>query len=453
MDLISLGLEKKIKEEGPLARRMRPERLDQFIGQRQILEEGKPLHAIITTDKLVSLIFYGPPGTGKTSLARIIAAGSKADFIQLNAVASGVKEVREVIEQAGENWSLYNRRTILFIDEIHRFNKAQQDVLLAAVEQGTIIFIGATTENPFFYLTGPLLSRTRLYVFESLEKADLVLLLEEALNDRARGLGQLPIEVDSEALEYLANKANGDARVALNALELAIMSSEGTEDRIKITGEKAAEAMQKRLLSYDRQGDSHYDMASALIKSIRGSDPDAALYWMARMIKGGEDPLFIARRLMISASEDIGNADPHALTLAVSAAQAVQMIGLPEGKIPLAQAAVYLAGAPKSNASYLGINKAMQMVEEEENQPVPRHLKDSSYRGAERLGHGQGYRYPHHYPGHYVKQDYLPPGLAGKKFYRPTEQGREKKIKEDLDKLKSDQNDREKQKKTDPERQ
>jgi len=453
MDLISLGLEKKIKEEGPLARRMRPERLDQFIGQRQILEEGKPLHTIITTDKLVSLIFYGPPGTGKTSLARIIAAGSKADFIQLNAVASGVKEVREVIEQAGENWSLYNQRTILFIDEIHRFNKAQQDVLLAAVEQGTIIFIGATTENPFFYLTGPLLSRTRLYVFESLEKADLVLLLEEALNDRARGLGQLPIEVDSEALEYLANKANGDARVALNALELAIMSSEGTEDRIKITGEKAAEAMQKRLLSYDRQGDSHYDMASALIKSIRGSDPDAALYWMARMIKGGEDPLFIARRLMISASEDIGNADPHALTLAVSAAQAVQMIGLPEGKIPLAQAAVYLAGAPKSNASYLGINKAMQMVEEEENQPVPRHLKDSSYRGAERLGHGQGYRYPHHYPGHYVKQDYLPPGLAGKKFYRPTEQGREKKIKEDLDKLKSDQNDREKQKKTDPERQ
>lgn len=453
MDLISLGLEKKIKEEGPLARRMRPERLDQFIGQRQILEEGKPLHTIITTDKLVSLIFYGPPGTGKTSLARIIAAGSKADFIQLNAVASGVKEVREVFEQAGENWSLYNRRTILFIDEIHRFNKAQQDVLLAAVEQGTIIFIGATTENPFFYLTGPLLSRTRLYVFESLEKADLVLLLEEALNDRARGLGQLPIEVDSEALEYLANKANGDARVALNALELAIMSSEGTEDRIKITGEKAAEAMQKRLLSYDRQGDSHYDMASALIKSIRGSDPDAALYWMARMIKGGEDPLFIARRLMISASEDIGNADPHALTLAVSAAQAVQMIGLPEGKIPLAQAAVYLAGAPKSNASYLGINKAMQMVEEEENQPVPRHLKDSSYRGAERLGHGQGYRYPHHYPGHYVKQDYLPPGLAGKKFYRPTEQGREKKIKEDLDKLKSDQNDREKHKKTDPERQ
>lgn len=442
MDLISLGLEKKIKEEGPLARRMRPERLDHFIGQKQIIEKGKPLHRIITTDKPVSLIFYGPPGTGKTSLARIIATASKSDFIQLNAVASGVKEVRQVIEKAGENWSLYNRRTILFIDEIHRFNKAQQDVLLGAVEQGTIVFIGATTENPFFYLTGPLLSRIRLYVFEPLNKSDLIHLLEQALNDSERGLGKFSVEVDSEALGFMADKAGGDARVALNVLELAVISSEEAAGKIKITVEKAAEAMQKRMLTYDRQGDSHYDMASALIKSIRGSDPDAALYWIARMIKGGEDPLFIARRLIISAAEDIGNADPHALTLAVSAAQAVQMIGLPEGQIPLAQAAAYLAGVPKSNAVYLAINEAMQMVEKE-SQVVPRHLRDSSYRGAERLGHGQGYRYPHLYPGHYVKQDYLPAGLAGIKFYHPTGQGREKRIKEYLEKLKNDQDDRE----------
>ncbi len=437
MDLINLGLENKIKTEGPLARRMRPESLQQFAGQKQILAEEKPLRAIITADRLVSLIFYGPPGTGKTSLARIIAARTKADFIQLNAVASGVKDVREVIEQARESWSLYNRRTILFIDEIHRFNKAQQDVLLSAIEQGTIIFIGATTENPFFYLTGPLLSRTRLFVFEPLDAGDIRALLEQALQDSERGLGKYNVEISPGALDYLADKANGDARAALNALEIALLASEEEEGKIKVTEKGAAEAMQKRLLSYDRQGDSHYDMASALIKSIRGSDPDAALYWMARMIKGGEDPLFIARRLIISAAEDIGNADPHALTLAVSAAQAVQMIGLPEGKIPLAQAATYLAGAPKSNASYLAVNEAMQLVEEEEARPVPRHLKDSSYRGAERLGHGKDYRYPHNYPGHYIEQDYLPPGLTGKKMYRPTDQGREKLIKQYLEKIKA----------------
>jgi len=437
VDLISLGLENKIKKEGPLARRMRPETLEQFAGQAHILGEGKPLQRIITADRLVSLIFYGPPGTGKTSLARIIAARSRADFTQLNAVASGVKDVREVLEQARENWSLHNRRTILFLDEIHRFNKSQQDVLLAAVEQGTIIFIGATTENPFFYLTGPLLSRTRLFVFEALAKEDIAALLKQALQDGERGLGKYNIDIEPAALDYLAGKAEGDARVALNALEMAVISSDESEGKIKVSVEDAAEGMQKKLLSYDRQGDNHYDMASALIKSIRGSDPDAALYWMARMIKGGEDPLFIARRLIISAAEDIGNADPYALTLAVSSAQAVQMIGLPEGKIPLAQAAVYLAGAPKSNASYLAINEAMRLVEEEENQPVPRHLRDSSYKGAERLGHGKGYRYPHNYPGHYVEQEYLPAVLAGKEFYRPTAQGQEQKIKEYLHKIKA----------------
>ncbi len=435
MDLITFGLESKIREEGPLAQRMRPETLDQFIGQEQILAEGKALRAMIATDKLVSLVFYGPPGTGKTSLARVIADTTRADFVQLNAVAAGVKDVRQVIEQARDSWSLHNQRTILFIDEIHRFNKAQQDVLLSAVEQGTIIFIGATTENPFFYLTGPLLSRTRLFVFELLQKESVTRLLKAALENSERGLGKLQLKVDQEALDYLAEKANGDARAALNALEMSVLVGIEDNDTIRVTVEAAAEAMQKRLLAYDRQGDSHYDMASALIKSIRGSNPDAALYWMARMIRGGEDPTFIARRLMISASEDIGNADPQALPLAVSAAQAVQMLGMPEGRIPLAQAVTYLAAAPKSNASYLAINKAMQLVEEEQNRPVPKHLKDSSYRGAKSLGHGGGYRYPHDYPGHFIEQDYLPEGIKDKIIYRPTNQGREKQLRSYLESI------------------
>ncbi len=440
MDLISLALEKKISEQGPLARRMRPENIDQFVGQDHILGQGKPLYNIIASDHLVSLLLYGPPGTGKTSLASLVASKTKADFTQLNAVASGVKDVRAVIEQAKESWSLYDRRTILFIDEIHRFNKAQQDVLLAAIEQGTIIFIGATTENPFFYLTGPLLSRSRLFVFESLSITDIKALLKQALEDKERGLGKLKVAITKEALQFLAEKSSGDARVALNVLEVAVLSSGNSEKAINITLEDAAEAMQQRLYSYDRQGDNHYDMASALIKSIRGSDPDAALYWIARMIKGGEDPLFIARRLIISAAEDIGNADPAALTLAVSAAQAVQMIGLPEGRIPLAQAAVYLATAPKSNAAYLGINEAINLVENDLKQPVPGHLKDSSYKGAKRLGHGEGYLYPHDYPSHYVEQDYLPPAILDKKFYRPSEQGREKMIKARLEQLKRKSN-------------
>ncbi len=433
MDLISLSWEKKIKEEGPLAQRMRPEKLDQFSGQQQILGVGKPLRKMIEEDKLVSLLFYGPPGTGKTSLAGIIAAQSKAAFIKLNAVAAGVKEVRQVIEEARENWSLHNRRTILFIDEIHRFNKGQQDVLLAAVEQGTVIFIGATTENPFFYLNGPLLSRVRLFLFEPLVQDEILTLLQLALNDQERGLGSLTLTVEAEALELLADRANGDARAALNALETAVLLGQQKDGAVLIKAETTAEALHSRLLSYDRQGDSHYDMASAFIKSIRGSDPDAALYWMARMLKGGEDPLFIARRLMISAAEDIGNANPQALTVAVAAAQAVQMIGLPEGRIPLAQAVVYLAGSPKSNSSYLAINAALDLVEMEENHPVPPHIKDSSYSGAKKMGHGSGYLYPHDYPSHYVRQDYLPPALAHKRLYYPANLGVEEKIKRYLE--------------------
>lgn len=433
MDLISFGWEKKIKEEGPLAQRMRPEKLEQFSGQQQILGPGKPLRKMIEEDKLVSLLFYGPPGTGKTSLARIISVQSKALFIQLNAVAAGVKDVRQVIDEARENWSLHNQRTILFIDEIHRFNKGQQDVLLAAVEQGTVIFIGATTENPFFYLNGPLLSRVRLFLFEPLKQAEIIALLQHALNDQERGLGSLTLTVEAEALQLFADRANGDARAALNALETAVLLGQQKEGPVLIKAETAAEAISSRLLSYDRQGDNHYDMASAFIKSIRGSDPDAALYWMARMLKGGEDPLFIARRLMISAAEDIGNANPQALTVAVAAAQAVKLIGLPEGRIPLAQAVVYLAGSPKSNSSYLAINAALELVEKEENHPVPTHIKDSSYNGAKKMGYSSGYLYPHDYPGHYVRQDYLPPALANKKLYRPANLGAEEKIRRYLE--------------------
>lgn len=428
MDLVTLGWEKKIREEGPLAQRMRPEKIEQFIGQENILSHGKPLRTMIANDKIASMIFYGPPGTGKTSLARIIASSTRAAFVQLNAVAAGVKDVRLVTDQARDDWSLHNRRTILFIDEIHRFNKAQQDVLLSSIEQGTVIFIGATTENPFFYLIGPLLSRTRLFLFELLQTDDIIKLLKNALGDKDRGLGKLNLKIEPDALNYLSEKANGDARAAMNALEMAVLIGEEEDGAISVTLEAAAEAMQNKLLSYDRQGDNHYDMASALIKSIRGSDPDAALYWMARMLDGGEDPLFIARRLIISASEDIGNADPQALPLAVAAAEAVHRIGLPEGRIPLAQVVTYLAGAPKSNASYLAINEATQFVKNEQNLPVPTHLKDSSYPGAKRFGHGSGYLYPHNFPGHYIEQEYLPAALAGKQFYNPTCQGREKEI-------------------------
>jgi putative ATPase len=435
MDLITLNWEKKIKEEGPLASRMRPETLDQFVGQEQILGVGKPLNLMIKEDKIASLLFYGPPGTGKTSLAKIIAERSKADFVQLNAVAAGVKDVRQIINQARDNWALHNRRTILFVDEIHRFNKAQQDVLLSAVEQGTIIFIGATTENPFFYLNGPLLSRIRLYIFESLTSLEIVNLMQLAITDQEKGLGALNLKIDPDALAFLADRANGDARAALNALETAVLIGSRNDQEIAVSIENATEALQKRLLSYDRQGDSHYDTASAFIKSIRGSDPDAALYWMARMLKGGEDPHFIARRLIISAAEDIGNANPHALTVAVAAAQAVQMIGLPEGRIPLAQAVTYLAGSPKSNASYLAIDAAIKLVEEEANSPVPARLRDSSYRGSKKMGHGVGYRYPHDYPGHYIAQDYMPPALVNKKLYFPTSQGTEAIIKRYLEKI------------------
>lgn len=435
-DLIELQLENKIKQEGPLAHRMRPRNLEEFIGQEEILGEGTLLRRLIAEDRLVSMIFYGPPGTGKTTLARIIAGTTRSYFARLNAVEAGVKDLREVIQAARERWSLSDRRTILFIDEVHRFNKTQQDALLSAVEQGLVIFIGATTENPFFYLIGPLISRARLFTFKHLAVDEILLLLQRALQDREKGLGGIPVEVEPGGLNYLAQQSAGDARAALNALELAVLgtSAEGKKKAL-LTVDLITEALSTRIISYDRHGDLHYDLSSAFIKSIRGSDPDAALYWMVRMLEGGEDPLFIARRLIISASEDIGNADPQALTLAVSAAQAVQMVGLPEGKIPLAQAVTYLASAPKSNASYIALNEAAREAEQSRQEQVPAHLCSSGYRGAARLGRGQGYLYPHDYQGHFVQQEYLPPKIAGKRFYRPSGEGFEQNIRKRLDSL------------------
>ena len=436
MDIYTYGWEKERNRQAPLALKIRPRRLEDFVGQEEILGKGKLLRRLIQEDRLSSVIFYGPPGTGKTTLAGIIAETSRARFVQLNAVTSGVKEIKEVINKARELLGMEGRRTILFIDEIHRFNKAQQDALLPSVEDGTVILIGATTENPYFTVNSPLLSRSRVFIFKPLEREEIRKILEGALEDPQKGLKELNPAVEEEALEHIIEKANGDARSALNGLELVLQAASPDEKGNRlVTLQTVEESMQQKAYTYDRQGDYHYDIISAFIKSIRGSDPDAALYWLACMIKGGEDPNFIARRLVISASEDVGNADPQALQVAVAAAQALQMIGMPEGKILLAQAVTYLSSAPKSNASYLGINKAMEDVNTKKTGPVPPYLRGTGYSGAKKLGHGLGYKYPHDYPGHFVKQDYLPRELKGKKYYFPSESGVEKNIKEGLEKL------------------
>lgn len=433
MDLFDYMRTNTMEKESPLASRMRPATLEEVVGQKHIIGKDKLLYRAIKADKLGSVIFYGPPGTGKTTLAKVIANTTSARFEQLNATVAGKKDMEEIVKGAKDALGMYGQKTILFVDEIHRFNKSQQDFLLPYVEDGTITLIGATTENPYFEVNNALLSRSRIFELKSLEKQDIKELVMRAVYDEAKGMGSYHAQITDDAAEFLADVANGDARAALNAVELGVLTTEpGSDGKIHITVDVAAECIQKRAVRYDKDGDNHYDTVSAFIKSMRGSDPDAALYYLARMLYAGEDVKFIARRIMICAAEDVGNADPQALTVAVSAAQAVERIGLPEGQIILAQAVAYVASAPKSNAACEGIFAAMEAVRSMKTPPVPVHLQDKHYKGAEKLGHGLGYLYAHDFPNHYVKQQYLPDGLVGETFYRPAESGYEKKIREHM---------------------
>lgn len=440
MDLFDYMREQNMQNESPLANRMRPKTLEEVVGQQHIIGKDKLLYRAIRADKLSSVIFYGPPGTGKTTLAKVIAGATKAEFVSINATAAGKKDMEAVVEQAKNSLGMYGRRTILFIDEIHRFNKGQQDYLLPFVEDGTIILIGATTENPYFEVNGALLSRSVIFELKSLDKEDIRILLRRAVTDEERGMGAYHAVLEPDAEDFLSDISNGDARAALTAIELGVLTTERSEDgKIHITLDVAQECIQKRAVRYDKMGDQHYDTISAFIKSIRGSDPDAAVYYLARMLYAGEDIRFIARRMMISASEDVGNADPNALNVAVSAALAVERIGMPEARIILAQAATYLASAPKSNASYLAVDRATECMKQTMTAPVPVHLQDAHYKGSEKLGHGLGYLYAHNYPNHYVEQQYLPDALKDEVFYEPTEIGYEKQIKEHLQFLRGNQ--------------
>ena len=439
MDLFEYMREQNMESESPLASRMRPTSLEEVVGQQHIVGKDKLLYRAIKADKLSSIIFYGPPGTGKTTLAKVIANTTSAEFMQINATSSGKKDMEEVVAAAKNNQGMYGKKTILFIDEIHRFNKGQQDYLLPYVEDGTIILIGATTENPYFEVNGALLSRSVIFELKKLSKEDIRTLLLRAISDKEKGMGAYNAAIDDDALEFLADVSNGDARAALTALELGVLTTDRSEDGIiHITIDVASECIQKRVISYDKSGDNHYDTVSAFIKSMRGSDPDAAVYYLARMLYAGEDVKFIARRIMILASEDIGNADPMALTVAVSAAQAVERIGMPEAQIILAQAVTYMASAPKSNSAVNAISRAMNVVGRTKTPPVPTHLQDAHYKSAEKLGHGLGYKYAHNYKNHYVKQQYLPDGLTDEVFYEPSENGYEATIREYYKKIHED---------------
>ncbi|MDO4619805.1 MAG: replication-associated recombination protein A [Lachnospiraceae bacterium] len=435
MDLFDYMQKKNSEKESPLAMRMRPRTLDEVVGQEQIIGKGKLLYRAIKADRLSSVIFYGPPGTGKTTLARVIANTTNADFEQLNATTSGKKEMEAVTAAAKQTRGGYGRRTILFIDEIHRFNKAQQDYLLPFVEDGTIILIGATTENPYFEVNSALLSRSTIFELKPLSKENIAALLKRTMQDQDRGLGSYRAELTEEACLFLADMAGGDARTALNALELAAMTTERDADGImRIDLATAEECIQRRAVHYDRDGDQHYDTISAFIKSMRGSDPDAAVYYLAKMLEAGEDIRFIARRIMICASEDVGNADPRALLIACAASLASERIGMPESQLILSQAAIYVACAPKSNACTEAIFAAKQSVNETRT-TVPVHLQDAHYGGHEKLGHGIGYQYAHDFPNHYVKQQYLPDEIVGSRFYEPTDIGYEQTIREYFEKI------------------
>ena len=429
MDLFDYMREKNMDKEAPLASRLRPLTLEEVVGQQHIIGKDKLLYRAIKADKLSSIIFYGPPGTGKTTLAKVIANTTSAEFTQINATVAGKKDMEEVVKKAKDTLGMFQRKTILFVDEIHRFNKGQQDYLLPFVEDGTIILIGATTENPYFEVNGALLSRSSIFELYPLEKEDIKTILKRAVYDTEKGMGSYHAEIDEDALEFLADISGGDARNALNAIELGVLTTERSEDgKIHITLDVASECIQKRVVRYDKNGDNHYDIISAFIKSMRGSDPDAAVYYLAKMLYAGEDIKFIARRIMICASEDVGNADPMALTVAVSAAQAVERVGMPEAQIILSQAVLYVATAPKSNSAVNAISGAMANVRTYET-TVPPHLQDAHYRGSEKLGHGIGYKYAHDYPNHYVKQQYLPGEIQGTRFYEPSDNGHEKEIK------------------------
>ena len=430
MDLFDYMRSNTMEKEAPLASRLRPSTLDEVVGQKHIIGKDKLLYRAIKADKLGSIIFYGPPGTGKTTLAKVIANTTSARFTQINATVAGKKDMEEVVKEAKDALGMYGQKTILFVDEIHRFNKSQQDYLLPFVEDGTLLLIGATTENPYFEVNGALISRSRIFELKQLEKDDIRELLRRAVTDSEKGMGMYRAVLEPEAEEFLADMANGDARAALNAVELGVLTTERAGDgKIHINLSVAQECIQKRVVRYDKNGDNHYDTVSAFIKSMRGSDPDAAVYYLARMLYAGEDIKFIARRIMICASEDVGNADPQALAVAVNAAQAVERIGLPEAQIILSQAVTYVATAPKSNAACMAVFKAMDAVRDQRTMPVPVHLQDRHYKGAEKLGHGAGYKYAHDYPKHYVKQQYLPDGMEGAVFYEPSDNGYEASIK------------------------
>ncbi|MCX8118193.1 MAG: replication-associated recombination protein A [Desulfobacterota bacterium] len=422
------------RKDGPLADRMRPRTLEEFVGQDHLLGPGKVLRQAIESDQIPSMILWGPPGSGKTTLALLIASLTRARFIAFSAVLSGVKEIKEVIKEAEEEWGYRGRRTILFIDEIHRFNKAQQDAFLPHVERGTIILIGATTENPSFEVISPLLSRAKVFTLNALREEEIEVILSRALKDRERGLGQYPAQISGEVIRRIATLANGDARVGLNTLEMIVLTTPPDENGVRqITPENLEEVLQRKAFLYDKSGEEHYNLISAFHKSLRGSDPDAALYWLGRMLEAGEDPLYIARRMIRFASEDIGNADPHALQVSVSAMQAFHFIGRPEGDLALAQAAVYLATAPKSNALYTAFQAVQRDVRELENLPVPLHLRNPVTSLMKDLGYGRDYKYPHDYPDHFVEEEYLPENLKGKIYYHPSEQGFEKEIKRRLE--------------------
>lgn len=438
MNLFDYMRENTMEKEAPLASRLRPKTLEEVVGQQHIIGKDKLLYRAIKADKLGSLIFYGPPGTGKTTLAKVIANTTSADFKQINATVAGKKDMEEIVAVAKDSMGMYGRKTILFVDEIHRFNKGQQDYLLPFVEDGTLILIGATTENPYFEVNSALISRSRIFELKPLEKSDILELIRRAVTDEERGMGTYQAVIDSDAAQFLADAAGGDARAALNAIELGVLTTQRSGDgKIHIDLAAAQECIQKRAVRYDKNGDSHYDTISAFIKSMRGSDPDAAVYYLARMLYAGDDIKFIARRIMICASEDVGNADPQALTVAVSAAQAAERIGMPEAQIILSQAVTYVACAPKSNAACLAIQAAMDTVKTTRSNPVPVHLQDRHYRGAADLGHGNGYLYAHDYPRHYVKQQYLPDGMEGAVFYEPSDNGYERQIRKHMEWLKN----------------